>query len=104
MTERSGGYQAERAGLLRRARAFADERDRMAAECAALEEVFLREGRPLGDDQYGAELERNLPKLKESVFGGFRAYIDELEGVRKGLIANADGYRAAEQAGTVPGE
>jgi hypothetical protein len=103
MTRPSGGYYAALTGIRRRAQDFAEQRDHIEGERAALEQVFLQEGRPLGDDQYGAELERNLPTIKESILDAFTAYVDELESVRGRLAASADGYQAAEHAGTLPG-
>ncbi|MGV9772976.1 hypothetical protein [Streptosporangium sp. NPDC003464] len=98
-----GYYAAPEEIRLRRAGQFGDERDHVEEQRAALEQVFLREGMPLGDDQYGAELEKNLPKIKDSIFGAFKAYTDELESVRVRLITGAGGYRSADSPGFSPG-
>lgn len=96
-----GGYYAEWAGLRRRARYYGDERDFLREEYAALSEAFLREGRPLGDDQYGAELEKNLPRVRQGIFDAFNAYIEEIGDVQERLRANAAVYEAANQASSL---
>ncbi|GAA4233986.1 hypothetical protein FHR32_001453 [Streptosporangium album] len=98
----SDGYYAEWAGLRRRAQDYGDERDFLREAYTSLGEAFLREGRPLGDDQYGAELEKNLPRIRERIFDAFDAYIQEIGGVRKRLGVSAAVYEAADQAGTLP--
>ncbi|MFJ2030193.1 hypothetical protein [Streptosporangium sp. NPDC087985] len=96
------GYYAEWAGLRRRAQDYGDEHDFLREAYISLGEAFLREGRPLGSDQYGAELEKNLPRIREGIFDAFAAYIEEIDGVRKRLGANAAVYEAADQAGSLP--
>ncbi|MFD1542274.1 hypothetical protein [Nonomuraea guangzhouensis] len=62
----------------------------------ALRDVFIAEGRPMGDDQYGAEFEKSFPLRTKAIFKGFEDYIDELEGVGDGMRVNANTYEAAE--------
>ncbi|MER5426614.1 hypothetical protein [Streptosporangium roseum] len=93
---RAQGYQASFSGLRRRSSQadftttfLWDLRDRLA-------DTFYQEGNPLGDDQYGVELERNRYKIEDSVFGAFDSYIQGLQYLRDGLGDNARNYQDAE--------
>ncbi|WP_067172419.1 hypothetical protein [Microtetraspora niveoalba] len=99
MTTPGGGYYARWTDLQRQAQVVGEERDFLREVCRALDAVFQREGNPLGDDQYGAELRKNLPQMKKGVFDAFEAYIAEVESVRERLKANAANYAEAERAG-----
>ncbi|TDD07330.1 hypothetical protein [Nonomuraea diastatica] len=59
-------------------------------------EAFATAGRPMGHDQYGAELEKHYPQLKEQIFAAFDAYIEELDGLHTGLRDTAASYEAAD--------
>ncbi|TDC92693.1 hypothetical protein E1292_41485 [Nonomuraea deserti] len=59
-------------------------------------EAFATAGRPMGHDQYGAELEKHYPQLKEQIFAAFDAYIEELDGLHTGLQDTAAHYGGAE--------
>ncbi|MCF6476293.1 hypothetical protein FAF44_49335 [Nonomuraea sp. MG754425] len=61
-----------------------------------VQESFAAAGRPMGHDQYGAELEKHFPQLKERIFAAFDAYIEELDGLYTGLRKTAANYEAAE--------
>ncbi|GAA4959221.1 hypothetical protein HD597_005429 [Nonomuraea thailandensis] len=93
---RAGGYhvawQALRAGSTR----AEGNVDYLVEERDFLLNVFDREGNPLGQDQYGLELERKLPGIRESVFGSFDSYIEEMEYLGDGLSGNARNYEDAE--------
>ncbi|MEU4698892.1 hypothetical protein [Nonomuraea dietziae] len=96
---RAQGYQVAFSGLRRRS-SQADYtidflwglRDRLAT-------TFYEEGNPLGNDQYGAELEKNRYKIDDAVFGAFENYIRELEDLRDGLRSSARNYQDAEGYG-----
>ncbi|MFD8556661.1 hypothetical protein ACWDOR_20055 [Streptosporangium canum] len=61
-----------------------------------LQAVFTAEGNPLGGDQYGAELAKTFPAQKETIFDLFRSYVDDLDGIRDGLVNGAKMYEIAE--------
>ncbi|MEU9834367.1 hypothetical protein AB0D67_22805 [Streptosporangium sp. NPDC048047] len=102
MTASGDGYYAEWADLRRRASQYGEERDFLRERRDELWQAFLRESPPLGDDQYGAELEKRLPGIMDGLFTAFDAYIDEIGGVRERLSAGAATYEGAEGAGTIP--
>ncbi|GLW10650.1 hypothetical protein Misp01_57780 [Microtetraspora sp. NBRC 13810] len=52
----------------------------------------------MGDDQYGAELERHFPQLKDGLLDAFDAYLADLEGVQTRLRDTRHTYDAADQA------
>ncbi|MEV6860978.1 hypothetical protein AB0M44_08230 [Streptosporangium subroseum] len=96
------GYHAKWTGLRRRAQDVGEEGVFLREAHDALREAFLREGRPLGDDQYGAELEKNFPRIRDGIFDAFAAYIEEVDSVEKRLNINAAVYEAADEASTFP--
>ncbi|GGO76966.1 hypothetical protein [Nonomuraea cavernae] len=96
MTTPHGGYHVSLEGLQRRTARARDQADVWVAEREALREVFMREGNPLGNDQYGAALEKRLPVINEGVFGAFDAVIGELESVAERLRLSTVTYSAAE--------
>ncbi|MFD1933116.1 MULTISPECIES: hypothetical protein [Nonomuraea] len=96
---RAQGYEAVFSGLRTRS-SQADYtvnflwglRDRLNA-------TFYQEGNPLGNDQYGAELEKNRYTIEDAVFGAFDNYIREMEDLRDGLRGNTRNYQDAEGYG-----
>ncbi|MFE3453948.1 hypothetical protein ACFXJ8_33985 [Nonomuraea sp. NPDC059194] len=96
MTPQHGGYSVRTSGLRTRASYAEGDADTLWWEKRLLLEVFMTEGNPLGDDQYGAELEKKLPKLQGEIMDAFTACINEAEGIRDGLHGNARTYDSAE--------
>ncbi|MER7505120.1 hypothetical protein AB0L05_32345 [Nonomuraea pusilla] len=94
-----GGYTARPSAIMGRGRDGAEEAERVRAVLRDVREAFAAAGRPMGDDQYGAEMEKRYPVMCEGVIGAFVAYIEELEGVGEGLRVTAATYRAAEDPG-----
>ncbi|MEV4373298.1 hypothetical protein AB0J71_39955 [Nonomuraea sp. NPDC049637] len=101
---RGQGYQAVFSGLRQRSaqagssvNALWDIRDVLSA-------ALYREGNPLGDDQYGVELEKNRYKIEDRIFAAFDGYISGLEAVQDGLWGNARNYEDAEGYGDPGGE
>ncbi|MFB4271506.1 hypothetical protein [Nonomuraea sp. GTA35] len=93
---KENGYQVAWQSL-RKGSARADDRLDLVEEQYSLVNVaFLTEGNPLGDDQYGAELERRLPKLEDDIYRAFDDYLYELRYMRDGLQDNARTYEDAE--------
>lgn len=80
---RRGGQAADEAALVEEVR---DD----------VREAFAAAGRPMGHDQYGAELEKHFPQLKEQIFAAFDAYLEELDGLHSGLRKTAATYEAAD--------
>ncbi|MFI7704583.1 hypothetical protein [Nonomuraea sp. NPDC049480] len=99
----SGGYQVAWQGLRKRSARAGDDVDFLVEQRDILMRTFEAEGNPLGKDQYGVELERNLPKVKQQVFDAFDVYIDEMEYLRDGLSGNARYYEEAEDPWSSPG-
>ncbi|MCF6468989.1 hypothetical protein FAF44_11400 [Nonomuraea sp. MG754425] len=92
-----GGYQVTWQDIRRRsARADADA-GVLREQRENLRQGFDEVGNPLGDDQYGAELERNLPAVRESLFASFDAYIAQVEYLRDGLWNTSRTYEYAEE-------
>ncbi|GAB2449677.1 hypothetical protein [Streptosporangium sandarakinum] len=102
MTASGDGYYAEWADLRREALQYGEERDFLRERRDELWQTFLRESPPLGNDQYGAELEKRLPGIRDALFAAFDAYIDEVGGVQERLRVNAVTYEGAEGAGVIP--
>ncbi|NRQ40801.1 hypothetical protein HII36_54705 [Nonomuraea sp. NN258] len=93
------GYYVEGWELRRHARVIG-ERQRDATDIRdELRAAFDRDRRTLGDDEYGAELAKKLPAIEAKIFDTFQSYLDELEGIMKGLHGNAGNYGQAERAG-----
>ncbi|MEU8145366.1 hypothetical protein [Nonomuraea sp. NPDC048901] len=90
------GYSAHWAKIRHGAEMAREEADHVREVREELRQVFVAEGRPMGDDQYGAEFEKTFPNRTKAIFKGFDDYIDELEGVRDGMHVNANTYEAAE--------
>ncbi|SEL92338.1 hypothetical protein [Nonomuraea pusilla] len=65
-----------------------------------LRAAFDRDRSSLGNDEYGAELAKKLPGIESGIFDGFKAFIDELEGIATGLRANAGNYERADSPGS----
>ncbi|MFI7444806.1 hypothetical protein [Nonomuraea indica] len=93
------GYTARTEGIRQHGRASAGEAEHVRTVLRDVQEAFARAGRPMGDDQYGAEMEKRYPVLRDQVITAFHAYIDELEGVGGNLHVTAATYDAAEGAG-----
>ncbi|MCC5578079.1 hypothetical protein IMZ11_20845 [Microtetraspora sp. AC03309] len=99
MTTAGGsGYYVRWVELQRQAQVVDEERDFLGEVRAALNEAFQREGNPLGDDQYGAQFQKNLTEMKTGIFDAFDAYIGEVGSVSERLRENAANYERAEQA------
>ncbi|MEU8105777.1 hypothetical protein AB0C18_18855 [Nonomuraea muscovyensis] len=93
------GYSARTQGIRQHGRASAGEAEHVRAVLRDVQEAFARAGRPMGDDQYGAEMEKRYPVMLDGVIAALHAYIDELEGVGGGLHVTAATYEAAEGSG-----
>ncbi|GAA3544908.1 hypothetical protein GCM10022419_026420 [Nonomuraea rosea] len=93
------GYRVD-PGALRRESAVYEERQRNAERARDdLRAAFDRDRNTLGNDEYGAELAKQLPQIEAGLLGGLQAYVDELAGIAGGLRADAGTY---EQAGGSP--
>lgn len=92
-------YLAVFAGLRRRSSQADQTVDDLWNLRRWLTHTFTQEGNPLGNDQYGAELEKNRYKIEHAVFRAFDNYIQEMEYLRDGLLENARNYQDAEGYG-----
>jgi hypothetical protein len=90
------GYTAVFGGLRSRAAKADSSTWELEEQRVWLRDMFSAEGNPLGKDQYGAQLEKNLPKITQAVFGAFDVYIDEMAAIRDGLRENGRNYENAE--------
>ncbi|WP_157250339.1 hypothetical protein [Nonomuraea typhae] len=92
----SRGYTVQSGAL--RAEAFIVERaiDHVTEVRDTLRAAFERDRRTLGSDQYGAELEKQLPAIEDKIFELFKGYLDELDTTAGNLRANAANYERAE--------
>lgn len=86
----------ERAALEGGARFVEDEQTRIARARDTLRAAFDRDRRTLGDDQYGAELEKQLPEIENGIFDAFHAYLDALGDSADGLRVSARNYKQAD--------
>ncbi|MDP9841442.1 hypothetical protein [Streptosporangium lutulentum] len=59
--------------------------------------AFDRDRNTLGNDEYGAELAKKLPRIEEEIFTALNAYISELEDTSSGLRTTAGNYELADQ-------
>ncbi|MEU7741650.1 hypothetical protein [Nonomuraea sp. NPDC049158] len=90
------GYSAHWRNIRHGAEMAREEAEHVREVREELRQVFVAEGRPMGDDQYGAEFEKTFPNRTKAIFKDFDDYIDELEGVRDGMHVSANRYEAAE--------
>ncbi|WP_336207224.1 hypothetical protein [Nonomuraea sp. LPB2021202275-12-8] len=94
-----GGYAAMPRRIRQSGLDSAAEAERIREVLHDVGELFAVAGRPMGDDQYGAEMEKRYPVMRDGVIDAFGAYIDELEGVGADLHVTAANYQAAERPG-----
>ncbi|WP_406319031.1 hypothetical protein OHA77_17020 [Streptosporangium sp. NBC_01639] len=94
------GYSAQPRKIQQHGRAAAEEVERIHGVLRDVREAFVAAGRPMGDDQYGAEMEKSYPVMRDDIFNAFNAYLDELDGVGEGLHVTGATYRAAEHPET----
>ncbi|MCK2214693.1 hypothetical protein MF672_012940 [Actinomadura sp. ATCC 31491] len=93
---RSQGYQAVFGGLRTRSSQAHDYATLLFNLRSRLDETFAEVGNPLGDDHYGAELEKKRYKIEDGVFDAFTTYIWQVEDMRDGLRDNSRNYEDAE--------
>ncbi|NJP94854.1 hypothetical protein HCN51_36385 [Nonomuraea sp. FMUSA5-5] len=91
------GFTVEAEGVRRRGGDAAEEAEFVEAVRDDVREAFAAAGRPMGHDQYGAELDKSFPRLREQIFDAFAAYLDELHELSTGLGTAAGNYEAADQ-------
>lgn len=94
------GYKAEPQAIRRHGKASAEEAERVRGILHDVREAFVAAGRPMGHDQYGAQMEKDFPGLRDGIINAFNHYIDQLEGVGDGMHVTATHYSAAEHPGT----
>ncbi|GAB2448944.1 hypothetical protein [Streptosporangium sandarakinum] len=100
---REPGFEVAWSSLDLRARAVAERHRAVSRVRDTLWEAFERDRRTLGADQYGAEMEREMPRIEAAIFGSLQSHLDELDRIVTGLHLNARGYGQAEQASAVGG-
>ncbi|GAA2276666.1 hypothetical protein GCM10010149_19790 [Nonomuraea roseoviolacea subsp. roseoviolacea] len=93
---RGDGYTASPHAIGRSGQESAQEAERVRGVLHDVREAFAEAGRPMGHDQYGAELEKRYPSMRDGVLAAFDAYIDELDGTGKALHVSAATYQAAD--------
>ncbi|MER6946350.1 hypothetical protein ABT294_20180 [Nonomuraea sp. NPDC000554] len=93
------GYTARWSGIRQRAQDAAEEAEHVRMIRDEVRDAFARAGRPMGDDQYGAQLEQSFPYRKAEIMAHFEGYLDDLEGVHDRLHDGARTYRDAESPG-----
>ncbi|GAA2320292.1 hypothetical protein GCM10010149_86460 [Nonomuraea roseoviolacea subsp. roseoviolacea] len=97
MGQPSDGYDASASGIRRRAEKAHEEAAYARALRDELAGVFAREGRPMGDDLYGAELDKSFPKRRDAILEEFHSYIAELEATHEGMRTSAKHYDTARR-------
>ncbi|MEU6718857.1 hypothetical protein ABZ897_45955 [Nonomuraea sp. NPDC046802] len=91
------GFYVERQPLHLQARVY-DELERNAREAKAdLRAAFDRDRNTLGNDEYGAELAKNMPDIERGIFDALKTHIEELERVASGLNVSARNYERADR-------
>jgi hypothetical protein len=93
------GMYVERTALEGGARSAEDQQSRIARARDTLRAAFDRDRRTLGDDQYGAELEKQLPEIENGIFDAFHACLDGLGAGAGGLRVSARNYKQADSDG-----
>lgn len=89
------GYRVD-AEALRHESAVHEEQQRNAEQARDdLRAAFDRDRNTLGNDEYGAELAKQLPQIEAGLLGGLQAYVDQLAGIAGGLRATAGSYEQA---------
>jgi hypothetical protein len=82
--------------LSRESRVYDEQREDVEQVRADLKAAFDRDRNTLGDDAYGAELAKALPKMEADIFDALQAYIDELDGIAANLRTSAANYEQAD--------
>ncbi|MCG5220955.1 hypothetical protein [Streptosporangium sp. KLBMP 9127] len=85
-----------RTALVRESKVVGGRRDNVTSARDTLRAAFDRDRRALGDDEYGAELEKKMPGIEAGIFNALQAYIDDLDGLATGLRVSAARYEQAE--------
>ncbi|MEV0148068.1 hypothetical protein AB0H64_24130 [Nonomuraea sp. NPDC050733] len=93
----SDGYDASASGIHRRAEEVREEAEYASALRDELFGAFAREGRPMGNDVYGAELDKSFPGLRDAIFNEFDAYIGELGHTHEDMRTSAKHYDIARR-------
>lgn len=91
----------ERSALTRQAVVLREARRDVAELRDRLREAFDRDRRTLGDDDYGAELAKQLPEIEKGIFDAFQAYIDQFDTTSESLVAGVARYDSGEQQSTI---
>ncbi|MEV0151395.1 MULTISPECIES: hypothetical protein [unclassified Nonomuraea] len=91
------GYTAAPHAIRRSGQVSAQEAERIRGVLHDVREAFAEAGRPMGGDQYGSEMEKKYPAMRDGVISAFHAYIDDLDGVGGGLNLTAASYQAVER-------
>ncbi|MER6950681.1 hypothetical protein ABT294_42355 [Nonomuraea sp. NPDC000554] len=91
------GYGAHPQRIRQHGRAAAEEAERVRDVLRDVREAFAAAGRPMGDDQYGAEMEKKYPAMRDGVINAFEDYIAELDRAGAGLHVTAATYEAVER-------
>ncbi|MEV0195193.1 hypothetical protein [Nonomuraea sp. NPDC050691] len=94
---RGDGYTASPHAIARSGRASAQEAERIRGVLHDVREAFAEAGRPMGHDQYGAEMEKTYPSMRDGVIAAFETYIDDLDGTGKSLHVSAATYQATDR-------
>ncbi|MEU7745322.1 hypothetical protein [Nonomuraea sp. NPDC049158] len=94
------GYNARPHGIRQHGRASAEEAERIRGILHDVREAFAAAGRPMGHDQYGAQMEKDFPSMRDGVINAFNDHIDRLEGVGDDIQVTAANYQGAEHPGT----
>lgn len=94
----SNGYRADWAGIRRHGKVPAAEAEFARLVLHEVREAFVAAGRPMGHDQYGAEMEKNYPLMRDGIYQAFQVYIDELDGTGRGMHVTAATYETADDS------
>ncbi|SEH02659.1 hypothetical protein SAMN05444920_12886 [Nonomuraea solani] len=92
------GYRVRRSALRSQAAVYGAHKLDVTEIRDILREAFDRDRRALGGDEYGAELEKQMPAIEEGIFTALKNYIDDLDGVSSGLHRSQGNYGEADRA------
>lgn len=90
-------YSVHSEALRRQARVDDELAGHATSVQAALRAAFDRDRNTLGNDEYGAELAKQLPGIESGIFDALTAHICEIERAASGLHLSARNYQEAEQ-------
>lgn len=91
------GFSVRPESLRRHGSRYQDLKTNVEEAMTALRAAFDQDRKTLGNDEYGAELARQLPGIEQGIEDAFKAYLGDLDDLASGLDVTGRTYEAADR-------